>query len=314
MTLSIVIPVYNEEKNIIPLYRQLRKVVADRSVISEILFINDGSTDSTQQKIESLCQTDKRVIGVQLRTQQGKATALRVGFTHAVGETIITLDGDLQDDPLEIPKFLAEISKGADLVSGWKHHRLDPVEKTFPSRIFNFVTRKLTGVELHDMNCGFKAYRQELAKSLNLHGELHRYIPVLAHANGFSIAEVKIRHRPRRFGVSKYGWQRYFYGLFDLATVIYLTKYRRRPLHIFGSIGLLLFCLGSVLSTYLIGLKYIVGENIGHRPLLQLAFLLIIVGVQIGMFGLIAQQLTYYTERQEPVERYVKKMSRSKKR
>lgn len=313
MTLSLVIPVYNESENIFPLYRELIAVSKRLPKSLEILFVNDGSADDTQQKIEQLYRKDKRIVGIQLRTHQGKATALRVGFEYASGEIIITMDGDLQDDPREIPKFLAAIAGGADLVSGWKHHRLDPLEKTLPSRVFNFVTCKLTGVRLHDMNCGFKAYQRELAKSLNLHGELHRFIPVLAQAGGFSIAEVKIVHRPRRFGVSKYGWQRYFSGLIDLATILYLTRYRQRPLHIFGTVGLLLFSVGALLSAYLAYVKFVLGENIGHRPLLELAFLLIIVGVQIVMFGLIAQQLTYHTERQESVDRFVKKISRSQK-
>lgn len=283
---SVVIPVKNEEANVRPLVAVLRQVL--QRFDYEIIFVDDGSTDNTLKTILSEKKPDVTV--VQLRRNFGKAIALQTGFSRASGRYVITMDGDLQDDPSEIPRFLAKLNEGYDLVSGWKIRRKDPLSKTLPSKVFNVLTSAVTGVKLHDFNCGFKAYRGEVTKALHLYGELHRYIPALAHWKGFRVAEISVNHHPRKHGRSKYGVSRLFKGLFDLITVRYLTHYSDRPLHLFGSIGLLLFSFGFVAGIYLTYLWY-VDVVIWNRPLLILSVLLMILGVQFFFFGLIAEMI-----------------------
>lgn len=291
--LSIIIPVYNEETSIKPLADELLLVLARIGRKFELIFINDGSTDNSQKNIEELCKRHPQSIKkIQFRKNSGKAAALQAGFNLAKGDIIITLDGDLQDNPQELPRFIKKIEEGFDLVSGWKQNRKDPVTKNLASKLFNFVTGKVTKIKLHDFNSGFKAYRAEAVKTLNLYGELHRYIPVLVAAQGFKITEIPIEHRKRQFGKSKYGSIRFINGFFDLLTVLFITKFNKQPLHMFGYIGLVFFTAGFAGGIYLSILKFLFKAAIGNRPLLLLSVMLMIMGVQIIITGLIGEQIT----------------------
>lgn len=287
--ISVVIPVFNEQWTVLPLYKQLKKTLNKIKRPYEIIFIDDGSTDKTRKILNRLYEQNNDVFIIELRKNFGKAAALSAGFRVAAGKYIITLDSDLQDDPVEIPRFIEAIEQGYDLVSGWKQPRRDPLTKILASKLFNFVTAKLTGIQLHDFNCGFKAYRREVIRELEggLYGELHRYIPVLAHAKGYRISEIPVNHQARKFGKSKYKLARYSRGFFDLLTVLFLTRYIRRPLHLIGAIGFLFLLLGLLADGYL-SLVWLMGESIGHRPLLILGTLLVIVGVQLISIGLLA--------------------------
>jgi glycosyltransferase involved in cell wall biosynthesis len=248
---------------------------------------------------------------VELRRNFGKATALQAGFQVAKGAIIITMDADLQDDPVEIPRFLEALEDGVDLVSGWKQNRQDPLTKTLPSKLFNFATSLLTGIKLRDFNCGFKAYRREVVQSLDLYGELHRYIPVLAYANGFRIGESPVNHHRRSYGKSKYRFERFLRGAFDLITVLFLGTFKRRPLHLFGLIGIVLFGVGFAIDLYL-SLLWLTGiAYIGNRPLLILGTLLIIVGVQVLIFGLLAEMVTAATYRRSEVVGLIRRVNRN---
>ncbi len=290
--ISVVIPVLNEEENLAELVAILHEVLSGLGQDYEIIFIDDGSTDKSFAVLEKLHTQDARVKVVQFRRNFGKAAALSAGFDEAQGDVIITMDADLQDDPREIPRFLAEIEKGYDLVSGWKFPRRDPLTKTLPSQLFNFATRLTTGVRIHDFNCGFKAYRREVVAELQIYGELYRYIPAMAHQQGFRVGEIKVKHHPRRFGSSKYGLSRFARGFFDLITILFLMRYDRRPLHIFGWFGLLSFIGGLIINVYLTVLWFIGERPIGDRPLLMLGVLLVILGAQFISLGLIAEMVT----------------------
>ncbi len=286
---SLVIPLYDEEESLRPLHARLSQALGTVGRRYEIVFVDDGSTDGSFAILEELHQADEHVRAIQFRRNFGKSAALSAGFREARGEIIITMDADLQDDPQEIPNFLAAVEQGHDLVSGWKYPRRDPLTKTLPSRLFNWTTGLLTGVNLHDLNCGFKAYRREVVEEISIYGELYRYIPVLAHWRGFKVTEIKVRHHPRPFGRSKYGLSRFTRGFFDLLTVIFLTQYLRRPLHLFGWLGVLFFAAGMIANLYLTVLWFIGVRPIGNRPLLTLGVLLLIVGVQFISFGLLAE-------------------------
>ena len=303
--LSVVIPVMNEEESLVELHQTLTKVLVDLGQRYEIIFIDDGSTDRSVRLCKDIAKADPRVTAIQLRRNFGKATALSVGFQTACGRIVITMDSDLQDDPNEIPNFLREIEAGADLVSGWKRDRKDPITKTFPSRCINMVTRRLSGVALNDFNCGFKAYRQEVAKSLNIYGELYRYIPVIADSNGYRVVELPVKHHPRRFGKSKYGIGRFLKGTFDLITVLFLTGFQRRPLHLFGTVGALFFGLGFTINLYL-SILWMMGQGpIGNRPLLLMGTLLILIGIQVIGIGLIAELVTSVSHRRDDTTRLI---------
>jgi len=287
--LSIVIPVYNEVESLPLLHEQLSDTLAGIGIDYEIVFVDDGSTDGSFDVIERLV-ADLHVRGIQFRRNFGKAAALTAGFHEAQGDYIVTMDADLQDDPQEIPRFLQEINQGSyDLVSGWKYPRLDPVAKTLPSRVFNHVTSVLSGLKLHDMNCGFKIYRREVVQDVRFYGELYRYIPVLAHYKGFRVGEIRVRHHPRRFGRSKFGASRLLRGFFDLLTVLFLTRYMRRPLHLFGLVGLGSLTVGMIISGYMTVLWLLGQRPIGDRPLLTLGVLLITIGVQFFTLGLMSE-------------------------
>jgi len=288
--ISVVIPLCNEEQNLTPLHQEVTETLRNLGRSYEILFVNDGSTDGSGGVLDELARADPTVAVIHLRRNFGKAVALSTGFREARGGILVTMDADLQDSPVEIPRFIAAIEAGYDLVSGWKHRRRDPLSKTIPSRFFNKVVSAATGLKLHDFNCGFKAYSRNLVDRLRIYGELHRYIPAFAYGDGFRVTEIKVDHRPRKYGRSKYGWERYLRGLLDLMTVLFITRYMRKPLHLFGSIGLLLVLLGLGINTYLATLWFM-GHAIGHRPLLTLGVLLMVLGVQFVSTGLLGEMI-----------------------
>jgi glycosyltransferase involved in cell wall biosynthesis len=293
--ISVVVPVYNEERSVALLYDELRSALDQLGTAWEAIFVDDGSTDGTFAALTRLHNTADNVRVVRLRRNFGKAAALRAGFDQAHGETVVTIDGDLQDDPAEIPRLLAKLDEGFDLVSGWKTRRRDRFSRRVLSKIFNRVTGAFSGVHLHDMNCGLKAYRAEVVHGLRLYGELHRFIPVLAHYRGFRIAELPVNHRPREHGRSRYGVERYLRGFLDLLTVSFIGRYRHRPLHLFGGLGLILGAFGTAILVYLTVLKAL-GNAIGHRPLLMLGVLLVVIGMQFFSLGLISEMITSHHE------------------
>lgn len=290
--LSVVVPLLNEAESLPDLYVALDDTLSRHAEGCELIFVDDGSSDDSFQVLQGLRRKDERVKIIQLRGNQGKATALAVGFREAQGEVIITLDADLQDDPKEIPKFLAKLEEGYDLVSGWKVRRQDPWTRRLLSAIFNRVTALITGLRIHDFNCGFKAYRRAVIGELRLHGELHRFIPALASWRGFGVAEIEVEHHPRRYGRSKYGMERIPWGFFDLLTVIMLTRYTTKPLHLFGLLGLFLGFAGFAIIGYL-SIGWFLGKWIGTRPLFLVGALLMIAGIQLVSFGLVAEMIVY---------------------
>ena len=291
MDLSVVIPLYNEEASLPELNKQIVAVLKQTDISFEICYIDDGSTDASLQILKELRRENKQIKILSFRKNYGKSAALSEGFKLAAGEIIITMDADLQDDPAEVPRLIDKINSGFDLVSGWKKKRFDPLNKTIPSKFFNYITSHLTGIKIHDFNCGLKAYRQQVIKEIPVYGTLHRYLPVLAHWKGFAVGELIVNHHPRKYGVTKYGLRRFFDGFFDLFTVLFLTRYRQRPLHLFGFFGLGSFTLGFVVSLYL-SILWFLGQGIGNRPLLFLAVLLMIVGMQSFSIGLIGEMIT----------------------
>ena len=289
-SVSIIVPVMNEADTIASLAEQILAVGDERKgfVLREIRFVDDGSTDDTWHNIVAASGRDARIVGTRLRRNFGKATALQIGVAEASGDIVVTMDGDLQDDPRELPRFVAALKAGADVVSGWKRTRHDPIGKTLPSKVFNWLTSRVSGIPLHDFNCGFKAYRREVFDAVHLYGELHRFVPVLAHAYGYRISEIEVTHHPRRFGHSKYGARRFLRGLLDLFSVVTVTRYARKPGHLFGAGGLLLGAVGVAILGWL-SVEWLQGAAIGQRPLLLLGVLLVLVGMQLLMFGLLAE-------------------------
>ena len=293
MKLSIVIPVYNERQNIEPLAKELFAVLDPKD---EVIFIDDCSTDGSYEALKEIARKRPNVVVAGFRRNYGKSAALMEGFSRAKGSIVITMDADLQDDPKEIPKFVAKLNEGFDLVSGWKFSRQDPFTRRFPSRVFNWLTRALTHIPLHDANCGFKAYTKEAAKAVKIQGELHRYIPSLLAWQGFTMAEIKINHRRRLHGTSKFGTDRLVRGFLDLLTVKFLTTYGRRPLHFFGPIWLVMFVVGGAISAILAYDRLVLGQAIGGRPLLLLGVLLLVLGVQFFSLGFIGELISRATE------------------
>jgi glycosyltransferase involved in cell wall biosynthesis len=293
--ISVVVPVYNEERSVALLADELDSALQPLGIPWETIFVDDGSTDGTLAALTRLHAARDDVVVVRLRRNFGKAAALAAGFAQVRGDVIVTIDGDLQDDPAEIPHLLAKLEEGFDLVSGWKSNRRDPLRRRILSRIFNTVTRWISGVRLHDMNCGLKAYRPEVVRGLRLYGELHRFIPVLAQQRGFRVAELPVNHRPREHGRSRYGIERYLRGFLDLLTVSFLGRYRHRPLHLFGGLGLTLSLAGTGILLYLTVVK-LMGHAIGQRPLLILGVLLVVVGIQVFSLGLITELITSHHE------------------
>src|SRR5213596_3030828 len=293
--ISVVIPVHDEERSVALLYDELRSALEPLDTDWEAVFVDDGSTDGTFAALTRLYAGAVNLRVVRLRRNFGKAAALGAGFDQARGDTVVTIDGDLQDDPSEIPRLLAKLEEGFDLVSGWKTRRRDPLTRRVLSRIFNRVTGAFSGVHLHDMNCGLKAYRVEVVRGLRLYGELHRFIPVLAHYRGYRVAELPVNHRPREHGRSRYGLERYLRGFLDLLTVSFMGRYRHRPLHLFGGLGLVLGLTGTALLVYLTVVK-LTGHAIGKRPLLTLGVLLVVIGMQFFSLGLISEMITSHHE------------------
>lgn len=293
LDVSVLVPVLDEAATVEELAARVAAVLDGLGRSFEILFVDDGSRDSTAARVRQARERDPRVKLVRLRRNFGKAAALSAGFDHCIGRIVITMDGDLQDDPEEIPRFLEALEQGdLDLVSGWKRRRQDPASKRLPSRLFNWVTRRLAQVDLHDFNCGFKAYRREVLGEIAIYGELHRYIPVLASRRGFAVGEIQVTHHPRRHGNSKYGWDRFYKGLLDLITVLFITRYTRRPLHLFGGAGLLFVTCGLGINLYL-ALIWFSGDNLSNRPLLLLGVLLMLLGIQVLTTGLLGEMITF---------------------
>jgi glycosyltransferase involved in cell wall biosynthesis len=290
--ISIVIPLYNEAESLVELSIAIKKVMSAIRASYEVIFIDDGSTDNSFQKIRQINHLNGRFKCIRFKRNYGKSEALSEGFKIAKGDIVITMDADLQDDPEEIPALIQRLNEGYDIVSGWKKIRRDPFIKKYTSRLFNFVTSKLVGLRIHDFNCGLKAYRKNVVKTLKIYGEMHRYIPALAFLSGFKVGEIPVRHHARKFGKTKFGTSRFVNGLFDLLTVLFTTKYIRRPLHFFGLLGLVSFTGGFVIIAYLTILKFFDGFPISNRPLFLVGILLTIVGTQFISLGLIAEMIT----------------------
>jgi glycosyltransferase involved in cell wall biosynthesis len=299
--ISLVVPVFNEAESLPTLHAEMDRACADAGIAEvEFVFIDDGSRDASWESIRALAARDARVRGIRFRRNFGKAAALTAGFRAARGGIVLTLDGDLQDNPAEIPRFLAKLDEGYDVVSGWKQTRHDPWHKVGPSRVFNRMVSRLTGCHLHDHNCGFKAYRREVLAEVDIYGELHRFVPVLAHARGFRVSEIVVHHRPRSFGRSKYGFSRFLKGLLDLLTVRFLTRFGQRPQHVLGGAGLALIALGGLGMLY-IAIEWLNPANrpIGNRPLLIYSVALLVVGTQLFCMGILAELITMYNIRPE---------------
>ncbi len=296
VAVSVLIPVKDEEATLGTLVSEINAAFATMPDTGyEVIFVDDGSTDTSWQVMQELAAADPRVRAIRLRRNFGKAAALAAAVDEARGDRVVTMDADLQDDPAEVPRLLAELDAGADLVSGHKADRKDPLGKRIPSKFFNKMTGVITGLKLNDHNCGLKAARTEVYRRVPLYGELHRYIPALAHQSGYKVAELAVNHRAREHGKSKYGFERYVRGAIDLLTVMTITKYGRRPAHLFGGLGLASSMLGFLILAYLAVVKIFFGAGIGDRPLLMLGILLVILGVQLISIGLIAEIVLHRT-------------------
>ncbi len=290
--ISVIIPLYNEEESVVELSIAIKKVFERLKANYEVIFIDDGSTDNSYQKIKEINHLNTRFKCIKFKRNYGKSAALSEGFKTSKGDFVITMDADLQDDPEEIPALLTKLNEGYDLVSGWKKVRHDPFIKRQSSKLFNFTTSTLVGLKLHDYNCGLKGYKKELVKSLKIYGEMHRYIPALAHLSGFKVTEIPVQHHPRKFGKTKFGSSRFIKGVLDLITVLFTTKYIKRPLHFFGVLGLINAALGIGIILYLTILKFFDSVPISNRPLFLVGILLSIVGVQFVSLGLLGEMIT----------------------
>lgn len=303
--ISFVVPARDEEKTVEILYKGIESELKKLSINFEVIFIDDGSTDRTFDILKKISLKDKRLKVVRLRGGFGKSIALQTGFNMAAGDIVFTMDADLQDDPTDIPKFLKKLEEGYDLVSGWKKIRYDPITKTIPSKLGNSLVRILTKLPIHDSNCGYKAYRKEVLRDINLYGELYKYIPIFAQSSNFRVGEVIISHHPRKFGKSKFGIERNIKGILDLITVVFLTGYVKRPGHFFGTVGLSFFSIGFVIGLYITYLRITTGGIEFHIPLLFLGVLLMVVGIQFFSTGLISELITSYNQDKSKVKNYI---------
>lgn len=295
MQLSIVIPLFNEEESLPELVAWIERVMKVHHFSYEIILVDDGSKDKSWQVIQSLSATHAEVKGVKFRRNYGKSAGLQVGFSHAQGDVVITMDADLQDSPDEIPDLYKMITvDGFDLVSGWKQKRFDPLSKTIPTKLYNAATRFMTGIVLHDMNCGLKAYKNEVVKSVEVYGEMHRYIPVLAKKAGYgNIGEKIVHHQARKYGVTKFGMERFLYGFLDLLSVSFMTRFAKRPMHIFGGLGVLSFFIGFCVLSYLAFTKFFFEQyRMTERPLFYFSLLSIVIGVQLFVAGFLGELIT----------------------
>lgn len=290
---SILVPLYNEEESLKPLVAEIKSALKNIDISYEIIFVDDGSTDKSLEIIKDFVKTDNKIRFISFRKNYGKSAALQLGFKYLTGDAVITMDADLQDDPAEITNLLAKLDEGYDLVSGWKKVRHDPFIKKHSSKFFNYMTRLMSGIKIHDFNCGLKGYRKEVVKSVDIYGELHRYVPVLAGWQGFKITEIVVKHHPRKYGKTKFGISRFFKGFVDLLTVIFTTRYIRRPMHLFGFMGATAFFIGFLISAYLSYDWWINGTPLYNRPLLGLGALLIVVGVQFFSVGLLGEFMVH---------------------
>lgn len=298
--LSIIIPAKDEEKSLNLLYGEIKTILLKLNKTYEIIFVDDGSKDETFEIAKKIKLKNNFIKVIRLRGNFGKSVALQVGFDNADGDIIFTMDADLQDNPKEISVFLNKIEEGYDMVSGWKKKRFDPsITKVIPSRIINFLTRVLTGVQIHDINCGFKAYKREVITNLNLYGELYRFIPIIAAKQNFKVAEVVVEHRARKFGKTKFGWGRGIKGILDLLTIVFLTGYLRRPGHFFGTLGIISFFLGFIIGLYITYLRFATGSIQFRQPLLFLGMLLMIIGIQLISTGLLAEMMVFSKGKQD---------------
>jgi len=291
-SVSVVIPLYNEEESLVELSVSLKKVMDSLRTSWEVLFIDDGSTDRSYSKLQEIHRVNSRFKCIRFKRNYGKSAALQEGFKAATGDYVITMDADLQDDPEEIPNMITKLNEGFDLVSGWKKVRKDPFIKKHTSRLFNLVTSMMVGLRLHDYNCGLKAYVKDIVKNIKVYGEMHRYIPALAHLSGYKVTEIPVVHHERKYGRTKFGVSRFINGIFDLITVIFTTQYMKRPLHLFGFIGLLSFFAGFGILAYLTVMKFVESVPISGRPLFFVGILFAIVGVQFFSIGLIGEMIT----------------------
>lgn len=310
--LSVVIPIFNERESLSQLIERIAQVLQENQLNYEIVCVDDGSEDGSTEMLCQLAESRNDLKAVILRRNYGQTPAIAAGFKYAKGKIIVTLDGDLQNDPTDIPLLLAKLEEGYDLVSGWRKNRQDDaLTRLLPSKIANWVIGRVTGIKMHDYGCSLKAYRAELVADMNLYGELHRFLPVLAYIEGARITELPVRHHPRRHGKSKYGLGRTFRVLMDLFTVFFMKKFLNRPMHVFGFFGLVFTILGIVIGGYLSFLKLGLGQSIGGRPLLVLAVLLVLTGVQLFSFGLLAELVmrTYYESQKRPIFRVRKVVS-----
>jgi glycosyltransferase involved in cell wall biosynthesis len=300
LQISVIVPVFNEQESLPELHNWISRVMADSGFSYEIIFINDGSTDGSWDALKKLCSINPMVKAISFTRNYGKSAALDVGFSKAQGEVVITMDADLQDSPDEIPALYEMIVKeGFDIVSGWKRVRKDPITKTVPSRLFNYVTRIISGIKLHDFNCGLKAYSFKVVKSIHIYGEMHRYIPLIAKWNGFvKIGEKEVAHRPRKYGVTKFGLERFLNGFLDLISVSFVNRYKKKPMHFFGTLGTLSFLSGLIITLWVIfekiyGLyKGIRVREITNQPLFFLALVALLIGVQLFLTGFLAEMMT----------------------
>lgn len=288
--ISVVVPSYNEKESLPELSERLRVALDSAARQWEVWLIDDGSNDGSDAAMRALHASDPRFKVIRFRRNYGKSAALALGFKHARGRVVITMDADLQDDPAEIPNLIAKLDQGYDMVSGWKKKRHDPLSKTLPSRFFNFVTGKMSGIDIHDFNCGLKGYRSDVVKSVRIYGEMHRYIPVLAKMAGFTVAEIPVQHHARKYGKTKFGLSRFFKGFLDLMTVMFTSRYTQRPLHVFGTIGSLMFGLGLLINLWLT-IEWLMGHPVSNRPMLLLGILLMLLGIQLISTGLIAEMI-----------------------
>ena len=299
MKISVVIPVFNELESLPSLVEEL-KINLNNFKEWEVIFVDDGSSDKSNNWLFKLSNENDNFKLIQFFRNYGKSAALSEGFKNAKGDYIITMDADLQDDPAEIPNLINKLEEGWDLVSGWKKNRLDPLNKTLPSKLFNFVTRIVTGIKIHDFNCGLKGYRQSVIKSINIYGGRHRYIPALAGQRKFRVTEIIVNHRERKFGKTKYGGSRIFHGFFDLITILFLNKYTQQPLHLFGFIGLGFLIFGMLAETLVLYYKYFLGHFFkDHIALLMFGIMFIVIGIQFFSIGLLGELMTRYTQGQE---------------
>jgi glycosyltransferase involved in cell wall biosynthesis len=299
--ISIVVPLFNEEESLTELTAAIDAAVSSKYSY-EVIFVDDGSSDTSFQVVKNLAKEKEQVRGISLGHNYGKSVALQSGFEKVNGKYVVTMDADLQDDPNEVPEMIQMLKDGLDMVSGWKKERFDPISKTIPSKFFNYVTRKAAGIQLHDFNCGLKAYKREVIDNIYLYGELHRYIPMLAKKEGYTrIGEKVVKHHPRKYGKTKFGLSRFINGFLDLITILFVQRYFQKPMHFFGTLGILLLMLGTGINTYMAALKIVFGVGIGNRPLLFLGILLMVLGIQLLSTGLIGELINInHVKKQKP--------------